>query len=305
MPHVAINSSALSDIGLKRHDNQDSYLNDSGLYLVADGMGGGVSGRAASATALSCLGRLANTSIRSRSMIESCIQEAQQQVLGIGETKNSVAGTTLTGLILKDTKIDDALGDSWYVVNIGDSRTYHANGSPDGGWDVASFSQLTRDHSQRQRVIDSGRMLPEAAERLVPRNIITRAIGSPDGVRPDFFKADLTGRFVICSDGVYSMLTQEQMAALSTLDLPADDVAHRLIEAALDAGGDDNATVVVVDVTEAGGDAEPGFHSTGAAPGGADQEWEAARLSETEDIDSMDDSTLENLRMQTAARDQD
>ena len=96
MPHVAINSSALSDIGLKRHDNQDSYLNDSGLYLVADGMGGGVSGRAASATALSCLGRLANTPIRSRSMIESCIQEAQQQVLGIGETKNSVAGTTLT-----------------------------------------------------------------------------------------------------------------------------------------------------------------------------------------------------------------
>ena len=305
MPHVAINSSALSDIGLKRHDNQDSYLNDSGLYLVADGMGGGVSGRAASATALSCLGRLANTSIRSRSMIESCIQEAQQQVLGIGETKNSVAGTTLTGLILKDTKIDDALGDSWYVVNIGDSRTYHANGSPDGGWDVTSFSQLTRDHSQRQRIIDSGRMLPEAAERLVPRNIITRAIGSPDGVRPDFFKADLTGRFVICSDGVYSMLTQEQMAALSTLDLPADDVAHRLIEAALDAGGDDNATVVVVDVTEAGGDAEPGFHSTGAAPSVADQEWEAARLSETEDIDSMDDSTLENLRMQTAARDQD
>ncbi|MEE1324342.1 MAG: protein phosphatase 2C domain-containing protein [Bifidobacteriaceae bacterium] len=304
MPHVAIDSSALSDIGLKRHDNQDSYLNDSGLYLVADGMGGGVSGRAASATALSCLGRLSNTPIRSRSMIESCIQEAQQQVLGIGETKNSVAGTTLTGLILKDTRIDDALDGSWYVVNIGDSRTYHANRSLDGGWDVASFSQLTHDHSQRQQVIDSGQMLPEAAERLVPRNIITRAIGSPDGVQPDFFKADLPGRFVICSDGVYSMLTQERMAALSTLNLPADDVAHRLIEAALDGGGDDNATVVVVDVTEADEDTELVVHPMDETPGATEQEWEVVRLSETEDIDSMDDSTLENLRMQTAARNQ-
>lgn len=305
MTQVTIQKFEDTTIGLKRRDNQDSYLSESGLYLVADGMGGGVGGQLASSTAISCFHRLRNAPIRSRAMIESCIREAQQRVEAIGEEKGAIAGTTLTGLILKDMDLNNQEDNSWYVINIGDSRTYHLSSLTNGsGWDMTTFSQLTHDHSQRQQAIDSGKMLPNEAKRLIPRNIITQAIGSPDGVQPDFFKADLEGRFIMCSDGIYGMIDETQMALLCSQNVTPETVVRNLIDAALDAGGDDNATVIVVDIKEDKNAIDPfaafpeEIESTEEIH--VPREWQASRLSPEEDIDSMNDYTLENLRVQAA-----
>lgn len=288
MAHFHITGAAVSDIGLHRRDNEDSYIAQDGLYLVADGMGGGVDGRAASAEIIQQIARLSGTSIRSRAMINECIQNAQQSLSRIGAQQGAMAGTTLSGLILKDTSTQEADQNAWYVVNIGDSRTYHLNQSAHG-WDASSLVQVTRDHSQRQEAIDSGRLLPDQARELVPRNIITQAVGSPQGVSADFYRADVEGRFVICSDGVYSELSAAQMTTLCAEALNPKTVAQDLVNAALDAGGDDNATAVVVDIQE-------DIPSPMIGRTDATDAWNASILADSEEIDTLNDSTLETIR---------
>ena len=296
MTQVSITSAALSDVGHRRKENQDNYLVTDGLFLVADGMGGGVSGQAASAMALEKFGALATQSTRTKAGIGECFAQAQLTVRALGDQQGAVAGTTLTGLVLKDLTCLDADANSWYVVNVGDSRTYHLSPSttPDG-WDASSFLQITHDHSERQEAIDSGRMLPEVANRVVPRNIITQAIGSPNGISPDYFQADLIGRFVVCSDGVHSELADTGIAAVASLALPPGDIAHRLVDSALEAGGHDNITVVVVDVLPR--KTSPTDTNTGdTLARGTVKEWSMSVIGPNEDIDSLNDSTLETLR---------
>lgn len=290
MTQVSMTSAALSDVGLRRKENQDGYLVSDGLFLVADGMGGGVSGQEASATALSALSALEKTTTRTRNAIDSCFRSAQQQVRELGAARNAVAGTTLTGLILKDLITLDSEKNAWYVVNVGDSRTYHLNALPSSpgeetAWDVSSFMQITHDHSERQEAIDSGRLLPQIANQIVPRNIITQAVGSPNGIAPDYFHASLLGRFIICSDGVHSELSDAGIAHLASQALPPKDVAREIVESSLNAGGHDNTTVIVVDVTV------PNTAAEGSTPN-----WQASVIGPGEDIDSMNDSTLETLR---------
>lgn len=288
MARVHITGAAVSDIGLHRRDNEDSYIAQDGLYLVADGMGGGIDGRAASAEIIQQIARLSGTSIRSRAVINECIQNAQQALTRIGAQQGAMAGTTLSGLILKDTSTLDPDQNAWYVVNIGDSRTYHLNRSAHG-WDASSLVQVTRDHSRRQEAIDSGRLLPDQARELVPRNIITQAVGSPQGVVADFYRADVEGRFIICSDGVYSELSPAQLTTVSAEALDPKSVAQDLVNAALDAGGNDNATVVVVDVTQ-------DVPDVAVSLGGTEKDWNASILADSEEIDTLNDSTLETLR---------
>ena len=279
MGKIDISSAACSDIGLKRADNQDSYLEADGLYLVADGMGGGVKGRQASATCMSVMEKLENCKIRTKGEILGCMQEAQDVVAEIGAREGGVAGTTLSGLILKDADMEEE-GNAWYVVNVGDSRTYHVCPCEDG-FDRSTFEQITHDHSEQQKAIDTGKYLPEQAEKLIPRNLITQAIGSPSRLDPDFYRADLGGRFIICSDGIYTQMSLSKLANLCSAKKSPEEVAHSLVEAALDGGGSDNATVLVVDVKAEGGGS-----------------WLANRLSQEEDIDFISDATMENLHVQ-------
>jgi serine/threonine protein phosphatase PrpC len=294
------------------------------MFLVADGMGGGVSGQVASATALEKLNALTTVTTRTRDDIDECLLQAQKEVRDLGLAQNAVSGTTLTGLILKDLTTLDSDKNSWYIVNVGDSRTYHLNADGHGGWDAQSFLQITHDHSERQEAIDSGRLLPDMANRLVPRNIITQAVGSPSGIAPDYFQADLTGRFVVCSDGIHSELTDDQISTIVSQSDSPSDISHALVDAAMAQGGHDNITVIVVDVDTADTDAsaedaaddatlDPHSDAAGAtisdtattaaipatsrklAPTPADS-WSMSVIGPGEDIDSMNDSTLETLR---------
>lgn len=174
--------------------------------------------------------------------------------------------------------LPDAEPHMCYVVNVGDSRTYHMNPGADGRWDAASLTQITHDHSRRQEAIESGEMTPEDAQRSIARNVITQCIGSPMGIRPDFFMADAAGRFIICSDGCHGEIDDATIAHVAAQHDTADAAARALIDASLEAGGGDNVTVIVVDMPW---DAERA------------EAWHCERLEVDEDLSDIDDATLQ------------
>ncbi|MBW3081420.1 PP2C family protein-serine/threonine phosphatase [Bifidobacterium saguinibicoloris] len=308
-----------TDVGLRRRSNQDLGIAEQGVFMVCDGMGGGMGGERASALAVRHLRALSALRDRRRGDIERTLAAAQADVVALGEELGGVAGTTVTGVVLAhnddayagprtgtaaatapsdghpvdfddtmSTPIDgyDSLA---YVVNVGDSRTYHMDALPDGSaWDASTLTRITRDHSQRQEAIDSGEMLPDVAKALIPRNVITQCIGDPEGIAPDLYVADATGRFIVCSDGLHAEVAgDETIASIAAAHNDPRQAAEALVKAALEAGGSDNVTVVVVDMPMN----EPERHG-----------WAVTRLGDDEDIGEIADETLQTLRTITTRR---
>lgn len=167
-----------SNIGLRRKDNQDSACAGNGVYVVCDGMGGGKGGKQASSDVAERFARLAELPTRDLDAIDETLILAQQEVLRLGEQLGGVAGTTISGVLLPTRVGDDAIcsDERCYIVNVGDSRTYHMRADGNGAWLADSLTCITRDHSERQNAIDSGQMLPDEASRCIPRNIITQCV---------------------------------------------------------------------------------------------------------------------------------
>ena len=262
-------------------------------------------GEQASQLAAQHFAQLAAMPSRTRQDIDDTLARAQHDILDLGDRLGGVAGTTCSGLVLPQDHADSTsarsaalfsdaddqdFSDQTYVVNVGDSRTYHLSPLAHADapatdiipvWDAASLIRITRDHSQRQEAIDSGQMLPEEAEATIPRNIITQCLGDPDGIMPDVYVADLTGRFIICSDGLHGEVPDEQIAAIAAAHSSPQEAVDALVAAALDAGGTDNITVIVADMPLT----EPEHHA-----------FSAFRLDEGEDIGAIEDATLQTLR---------
>ena len=167
-----------SNVGCKRKNNQDNALASRGVYVVCDGMGGGKGGERASAQVAACFSQLAEQPSRNRTSIEHALSQSQQQVLELGQELGGIAGTTITGVVLptrvEDSVHEQAIDEYCYVINVGDSRTYHMRADAEGHWMAESLTRITRDHSERQNAIDTGEMLPDEANRCIPRNIITQ-----------------------------------------------------------------------------------------------------------------------------------
>ena len=178
-----------SDVGLRRKNNQDTGFAQQGVFMVCDGMGGGKGGEQASQLAAQHFAQLAAMPSRTRQDIDDTLARAQHDILDLGDRLGGVAGTTCSGLVLPQDHADSAsarsaalfsdaddqdFSDQTYVVNVGDSRTYHLSPLAHADapatdiipvWDAASLTRITRDHSQRQEAIDSGQMLPERRRR--------------------------------------------------------------------------------------------------------------------------------------------
>ena len=280
------------DIG-RRPSNQDLGFIGDGVYIVCDGMGGGVGGRQASTAVVARFEELSRMSERSIDHIRECLDAAQRDVLSIGESLGGMCGTTLSGVVLPYVSGGPRVGrhaaadapscaDVCYVVNIGDSRTYHLDVDADGVWDERTLYRITHDHSERQEAIDSGRLLPEEAIATIPRNIITQCIGAPDGIAPDFFAVDFTGRFIICSDGLHAEVGDADIARIAAAHADPQEAADALTRTALHAGGADNITVVVVDSPR------PSISSYDG--------WQAAKIADGEELGDMADATLNTAR---------
>lgn len=149
----------------------------------------------------------------------------------------------MTGLVLSENGAMPCVR----VLNIGDSRTYYQG--------KHGFEQITKDHSQVQEQIDAGLISAEQAQHLPGRNVITRALGAGCGprVRADYFvlPARVGDRYIICSDGLSSMVTDTLIEATAAVVSEPEGVVDALVKAARNAGGRDNISVIVVDIAAA------------------------------------------------------
>lgn len=234
-----------TDVGLVRAVNEDSLLAAPPVVVVADGMGGHAGGDVASRLVVEQFETLRDgdfTLRTGRDAIVKCLVRAQSRLRDhverrAPEERIGHAGTTVVVALL----VEGAQGATWLLANIGDSRAYVA---ADG------FTQVTRDHSVVQQLVDAGQITRAEAAVHPERHVITQALSAADLPEPDFFEipVDEAPRLLLCSDGVSGLLDDESMAALACASLPPQEVADSLVKAALAAGGTDNASVVVVDV---------------------------------------------------------
>ena len=221
--------------GRVRQVNEDSYLAMPPLYAVADGMGGHGAGDVASALAIDALMACASLRSLSVALVLAALDGANRTIMERDEGDGM--GTTVTGL----ASLETAGGDHLMVFNIGDSRVYRLTND--------RLEQVTVDHSEVQELVLSGVLTREQARTHPRRNIVTRALGSdPAPVADHWLLPAIAGdRYLLCSDGLFSELTDESIHALVTAGDP-QQAATALVAAANDAGGHDNITVVVVDI---------------------------------------------------------
>ncbi len=235
---VTLSWSALTDTGLKRTANEDSYLAQPPIFAVADGMGGHSAGDFASAAVVTRLAEYGDRVTVEPTDITVGLRVAVEDMQeGLGITDNGT-GTTVTGAALTIVNGETA----WLIFNVGDSRVYLN--------EHGELEQLTRDDSVVQELIDGGYITPEEAEVHPQSNIITRAVGFHEDPVPEFLVRPLTVgmRLLICSDGLTKELTNYGIRHFLMANPKATDAAQQLVEAALGNGGRDNVTVIVVDV---------------------------------------------------------
>lgn len=243
---------AATDIGLKRAENQDSFLATPPFFLVADGMGGHAGGKQASATLLGHIQPLTGTDV-SLPVVREVLEAACEEVMGLVEANIdytiSPPGTTLTGLVVLDSPGEYAADGSetaqFLVLNVGDSRTYVLR--------EGLLTRLTRDHSQVAEMVEAGMLTVEEARVWPTRSVITRAIGAGQAGLPQIdtwtYPVSTPRRFLVCSDGLHSMIDDGAIGrALGEHPTP-EAAVNSLVNLALQAGGHDNVTAIVVDVT--------------------------------------------------------
>jgi len=238
--------------GQVRRVNEDSYLAAPPLFAVADGMGGHGSGDLASRLAIDTLavaGRLRPLSVEG--MLDA-LDGANRAI--VTYEGNRGMGTTVTGLALIDTPDGDRL----MVFNVGDSRVYRL---ADG-----VLEQVTVDHSEVQELVQAGVITRDQARIHPRRNIVTRALGTSPPSRPDYWLLMVSAgeRYLICSDGLYSELPDEHIAALLANGGTPQATADALVSAAEVAGGHDNITVIIVDVVGFGDLADRSYEDQSA-----------------------------------------
>lgn len=238
-------SAGLTDRGRRRPRNEDSMLLRPGsrIYAVADGMGGHAAGNVASRTAIDVLARAfvrapsarIGAATLSRRLL-GVFDAANRAILEYAAAHRECAGmgTTLTAFA-------PLAGSSQCVMaHVGDSRAYRLR---DG-----SLTQLTRDHTWVQQQVDAGMLTPAQARHHPLASVLSRVLGT-DSVGPadtlvtDAVPGDV---FLLCSDGLTTMLDDSDVRAILDRPLPLEQRARDLIGAANQRGGVDNSTVVLV-----------------------------------------------------------
>jgi len=231
---------AVTDVGRKRHANEDSYIAIPPVFAVADGMGGHLAGDLASAAVVNRLSEGTEAEFGTTALIEKSLRDASVDIGVVAGDSDIGVGTTVTGAVL--VEID---GKPFFAVfNVGDSRVYRFEGN--------ELHQVTTDHSLVQELVDSGLISKAQAYQHPEGNIITRAIGFEDSPVPDYTMVPVrTGlRLLICSDGLTGELRDDRLRLHFAAGLSPTETASSLVDAALAAGGRDNVTVIIVDVVE-------------------------------------------------------
>jgi PPM family protein phosphatase len=261
-------SGRASDVGVQRQLNEDSLFalecvameaagnTPTGLYVVADGMGGHASGEVASSIAIRTIAGLIGKVVDGRisgetppmddealgKLLRDSILEANHRITQYSQERHNDMGTTVTMALV--------LGNRVTVANVGDSRTYL--------WREGKLHQISQDHSLVARLIAAGQLTAEEGRHFDRRNEIYRALGDAHMTADeiDIFHVRLRplDALVLCSDGLWEMVRDEDIERimLDAPDLPT--AAQQLIDAANRNGGEDNISVIIAQALTAAED---------------------------------------------------
>ncbi len=227
---------AATHAGRVRAMNQDSVHAANGLFVVADGMGGHQAGETASRIAVEVM---AEGSFENADDLSERLEMANREIYETASQRPDLEGmgTTVCAMALVESKPPSAV-----LVNVGDSRAYRLQAD--------EFTQLTIDHSYVAELVRSGALTSEEAATHPYRNMVTRSVGIAAEVEVDSWGLELDegDRFLLCSDGLFGEINDEQIANLLRDNDNPEDAARALISAANKHGGRDNISVIVLDV---------------------------------------------------------
>jgi serine/threonine protein phosphatase PrpC len=229
---------AATDTGRQRPANEDSLLARAPLYVVADGMGGAQAGEVASRIAVESFQSGVSDATHPELALAALAQEANARIheLSRANAEQAGMGTTLTAVYVGEREVA--------IAHVGDSRAYCLR---DG-----ELLRLTDDHSLVDELLRQGRLTPEEAIEHPQRSVITRALGPEGAVEVDTrsFQARSGDVYLLCSDGLTTMISEEQIKSLLLAYPRLPEVGEALIAAANEAGGRDNITVLLARLEE-------------------------------------------------------
>lgn len=228
-----------TDTGKTRTSNEDAILclPNLGVALLADGMGGHSAGEVASRTAIDTVSAILKQTTRGVSpheRLETALQAAHAVIRE--KARQSIRcrgmGTTFVGIIIENGYLHHA--------HVGDSRLYL--------WRDGQLMAVTHDHSLLQEFIDQGFYTREEALEKVSRNILTRALGLEPHITIDYdyLKINQGDRFLLCSDGLYDMLSDYELGALLGREHDLEGIALDMLELANARRSKDNVSVIVI-----------------------------------------------------------
>jgi protein phosphatase len=243
----SVEHAALSDVGLRRANNQDSmavamagspqkWLQRGHLFMVADGMGAHAAGELASKIATDVV-PLSYFKLKDRSppdALRAAVQDANARIFSRGQASMDFKGmgTTVCALALTPRGV--------VIAHVGDSRAYR--------WRNHRLEQLTFDHSLLWEMRAAGQITEGDSSVYVPRNIITRSLGPHENVNVDLegpFPVEAGDIFVLCSDGLSGPVEDDEIGTIVGR-MPPNEAVHALVDLANLRGGPDNITVIVV-----------------------------------------------------------
>ena len=232
---------SITDTGVLRSMNQDYCFSSDfpvgnlpNLYIVCDGMGGHKAGEYASRYTVE---RIVASVSRSTwkepvRILKDAIKKANEILVveAQEDAEKHGMGTTVVAATIIDHKL--------FVANVGDSRLYIVN---------EKIEQITKDHSYVAEMIRMGRFTPDDERIKAKKNVITRAVGAMETVRPDFFEIDLKEKdtVLMCTDGLSNMVTDEKIHQMVLSLYDTEEIAKALVNEANKNGGQDNITVLV------------------------------------------------------------
>jgi protein phosphatase len=230
-----------SDTGRQRRANEDSLIARAPLFAVADGMGGAQAGEVASRLAVEALAAGLGGGETAEERLAARVRDANRRIhdLSRADAQRAGMGTTLTAVHVGEDEVS--------IAHVGDSRAYLFRNS--------ELTRLTRDHSLVEELMRQGKLTEEQADEHPQRSIITRALGPEPDVEVDTgtYPARAGDVFLLCSDGLTSMLGEGEVEAVLRASGSLADAGRRLIDAANEAGGRDNITVVLFRLEEVAG----------------------------------------------------
>jgi PPM family protein phosphatase len=247
-----------TDAGSVRELNEDNLLvldlappgatKTMGLFVVADGMGGYDRGEVASELACQAIADFRRRSgtlqgVEPAEWLVDAFQAANTAVHKARRAADSEMGTTVVATLITDGAT--AGGALATIANVGDSRCYHLDGD--------SIRRVTVDHSFVEQLLMAGQITATEAATHPQRNVITRAIGDRPEIEVDLYAEVVAPNeaLLLCSDGLSGMISDERIFQIWRTAVSPQDACDRLVEAAVQAGGEDNITAILVQVVAA------------------------------------------------------